>query len=171
MSRLLADENFPRQTVEELRRLGRDVVTLQQVLQSSHKSLPDPNVLALASEDSRAVLTFNRKHFKSLHEKHPNHHGIVSCTEDRNHVALAHRIHSALREAPDPSRQLIQIYRPNLQAKPLTSEHQPSLAQTTPAKTQSEKAAAETKACAEHLARLKTQQRAAMRDKGRSHER
>jgi predicted nuclease of predicted toxin-antitoxin system len=170
LSRLFADENFPHPVVQELRRLGHDVRTIHQAYQSN-KRLPDPNVLALAVSDNRAVLTLNRRHFRSLHYRDPNHRGIIICTKDDDFLGQAHRIHAALQAAPDHRRQLIRIYRPPQQAKPLTPEQSPSLAQTAPATSQAEKAAAETKARAEQVARLKAQQRAGIRDKGRSHER
>jgi hypothetical protein len=45
MSRLLADENFPLPTVQELRRLGHDVVTVQE-RGKGHQQMPDKEVKA-----------------------------------------------------------------------------------------------------------------------------
>jgi hypothetical protein len=55
VARLLADENFPLPVVEELRRLGHDVVTLEDAGKAG-QSLPDEAVLDFASGDNRAVL-------------------------------------------------------------------------------------------------------------------
>ena len=58
MARLLADENFPFPVTQELRRLGHDVVTLED-LGKVDQRLSDDAVLALATEQDRAVLTIN----------------------------------------------------------------------------------------------------------------
>lgn len=66
MARLYANENFPFLTVSELRRLGRDVLTVRDAGKAS-VSTPDSEVLAFAITQGRAVLTLNRKHFIRLH--------------------------------------------------------------------------------------------------------
>ncbi len=55
MARLYADEDFPRPVVEELRRLGHDVRTVQEAGRAN-QSIPDAQVLADASAGQRAVL-------------------------------------------------------------------------------------------------------------------
>ena len=42
----------------------------------------DEDILAFACADSRAVLTFNRKHFVRLHGTQPEHAGIIACRFD-----------------------------------------------------------------------------------------
>jgi hypothetical protein len=64
MTRLYANENFPLQAVEELRRLGHDVLTTQQAGKAG-QAIPDLQVLAFACEEGRALLTLNRRHFGS----------------------------------------------------------------------------------------------------------
>jgi hypothetical protein len=54
---LYADEDFFYPVVEELRRLGHDVVTAQQ---DGHSSAPDPIILSRATALGRVLLTFNR---------------------------------------------------------------------------------------------------------------
>src|SRR6266567_7691975 len=95
MARLYADENFPLPVVEELRRLGHDVLTIQEA-GKAEQSTPDEVVLASASADGRAVLTLNRKHFKRLHGESPQHSGIIACTYDPNFVGQAGRIHATI---------------------------------------------------------------------------
>jgi hypothetical protein len=51
---LYADEDFPLAAVEELRRLGHDVLTVQD---DGRHSLPDPDALAQAHALARAELT------------------------------------------------------------------------------------------------------------------
>ena len=75
MARLYANENFPMPVVEELRRIGHDVLTIQETGKVG-QSIPDEEVLAFASADNRAVLTLNRKHFIHLHSSNPEHNGI-----------------------------------------------------------------------------------------------
>ena len=62
MTRLYVNENFPLPTVEELRRLGHDVLTIQET-GKAERSTPDEEVLAFAKADDRILLTLNRKHF------------------------------------------------------------------------------------------------------------
>jgi hypothetical protein len=62
---LFADENFPNPTVEALRQLGHDVVTVAEVGMAG-LGIPDEDVLACAHSAGRAILTHNRKHFRKL---------------------------------------------------------------------------------------------------------
>lgn len=114
MALLYADENFHLRVVEELRRLGHDVVTAQQAGQA-HQSIPDPQVLAFAATHGRAVLTFNSWHFVGLHDRTiqqgGSHAGIVVCTPDSDVAALAQRIHQALAALPPLMNQLVRIHK------------------------------------------------------------
>jgi hypothetical protein len=112
MARLYANENFPLPVVEELRRLGHDVLTTQDAGRAGI-ALPDSEVLADATTESRAVLTFNRRHFIRLHAAHSQHGGIVVCTFDPDFAGLAHRIDAALNAASELAGQLVRIYRPD----------------------------------------------------------
>ena len=95
MSRLYANENFPRLVVLELRWFGHDVLTVQETGQAG-QSLPDEAVLRFATEDRRAVVTLNRLHFLRLHQRQPNHAGIIICTFDPDFLGQAARIHAAI---------------------------------------------------------------------------
>lgn len=110
MAQLYANENFPLPTVEELRRLGHDVLTTQDTGQAG-QAISDEAVLAFAGTRGRALLTLNRKHFVRLSEKIP-HAGIIACTFDSDFVALAHRIHQAVQPRGNLAQQLIRINRP-----------------------------------------------------------
>jgi hypothetical protein len=105
---LYADEDFPLPAVEELRRLGHDVVTLQE---DGRTARPDPDVLARAHALSRAVLTHNRRHYERLHRQGVAHSGILSATQDRDHMALAGRIDAAL-VGLSPGRWCLRVNRP-----------------------------------------------------------
>ena len=111
MARLFADENFPLPVVEELRRLGHDVVTIDEVGKAG-QSLADEAVLDLATADHRAVLTLDRKHFVRFHTTGRHHEGIVACTFDLDFAGQGQRIHTALEPQLSLSGQLVRVNRP-----------------------------------------------------------
>jgi predicted nuclease of predicted toxin-antitoxin system len=90
---LYADEDFPFPVVEELRRLGHDVVTAQE---DGRTATPDEDILTRAHNLGRVILTYNRRHYERLHRQGAPHSGIVSAKQDKNHPALAARIHAVL---------------------------------------------------------------------------
>ena len=77
---LYADENFPLRVVEELRRLGHDVLTALED-GKANQAVKDADLLVRATELRRTLVTLNRQDFKRLHLQFPNHAGIVICTE------------------------------------------------------------------------------------------
>ena len=112
MSGLYADENFPFPVVEGLRQLGFDVVTIYED-NKANQSLTDEEVLSIASDRKRALLTVNRRHFIQLHRRQPNHSGIIVCTFDPDFFGQAQRIAEALRDHTSVESELIKIYRPS----------------------------------------------------------
>ena len=111
MARLYANENFPLPAVEELRRLGHDVLTTYESSQAG-QATPDEDVLALAVTEGRILVTLNRKHFVRLHREQPEHVGIVVCSFDPKFVALAQRIDTALLAQPQMAGQVVRVNRP-----------------------------------------------------------
>jgi hypothetical protein len=111
MSPLYADENFPYAAVVELRTLGHDVLTAYEAGQANQK-IPDPAVLAYASGLGRAVLTLNRRHFIKLHRTTANHAGIVVCTDDKDVIALAQRIHQLVTTTGSLGNRLLRVRKP-----------------------------------------------------------
>jgi predicted nuclease of predicted toxin-antitoxin system len=111
MARLYSNENFPLQVVDELRRLGHEVLTSQEA-GNAGQGISDDEVLNFACANNRAVLTLNRRHFIRLHQQQPAHAGIIVCTFDPNFANLAARIDMALRSCAEISGQLIRINRP-----------------------------------------------------------
>ena len=105
---LYADENFPLAVVEELRRLGHDVLTAQD---DGRQATPDPDILARAHALGRAVLTHNRRHFERLHRQGEAHSGILSATRDDDSLAMADRIHDAL-AGRVPGRWCVRVNKP-----------------------------------------------------------
>ena len=109
--RFYADENFPLQTVQVLRQLGHDVLTVKD---SGHagKAVTDLEILAFATSQQRAVLTHNRRDFIQLHQQNTHHGGIIACTFDADFDRLANRIHSTLDRQESLTNQLFRINRP-----------------------------------------------------------
>lgn len=111
MARLYTNENFPLPAVEELRRLGHDVLTIHETGKSG-QGATDEEVFDFAQSERRVVVTLNRRHFVRLHGDHPEHAGVIACSFDRDFVALAERIHACLTAQPDLAGRLVRINRP-----------------------------------------------------------
>ncbi len=111
MAGLYADEDFEYPVVVELRKLGLDVLTVQEAGQGN-QGIEDADVLAFAIGLDRAMLTFNRRDFINLHRKMGRHGGILVCTRDRDTTALASRIHREILARPSLEDQLVRITRP-----------------------------------------------------------
>jgi Domain of unknown function (DUF5615) len=112
MTAIYANENFPLPVVEELRRLGYDVLTRRDA-GNAGRAVPDAEVLAYAVAQQRALVTINRKHFMRLHRDFPVHAGIIVCTYDPDFAAQAARIAAALADQPDIAGQLLRVNRPS----------------------------------------------------------
>jgi hypothetical protein len=111
MARLHADEGFSYPVVEELRRLGHDVLAAQEAGQAN-LGVTDENVLAFATNGDRAVVTFNRRHFINRHRRVSSHRGIVVCTRDDDVPGLAQRIHHAVISLTNLDNRVLRINRP-----------------------------------------------------------
>jgi predicted nuclease of predicted toxin-antitoxin system len=108
-ARLYSNENFPRRVVEELRRLGHDVLTSHQAKRSNQR-IPDEEVLEFATSEKRAVLTLNRRDFIRLHlSTKGKHGGIIVCTADLNVEAFAARIDTAIRQTVELAGRLVRV--------------------------------------------------------------
>ncbi len=111
MARLYTNENFPLPAVEELRRLGHEVLTMHETGRAG-QALPHEAVLALAVSEGRSVLTLNRRHFVRLHHEKLHHSGIIVCSFDPDFTGLASRIHEAVTARGELSGQLLRVNRP-----------------------------------------------------------
>ena len=78
MVRLYVNEQFPRIATEYLRSLGHDVLTVQE---AGNAGKSDPEVLAFAIADNRAILTQNRRDFVRLHRENSEHPGMLICSD------------------------------------------------------------------------------------------
>jgi Domain of unknown function (DUF5615) len=111
VARLFGDENFPLPVIVELRHLGHDAVTLQEV-GHGNRALPDEMVLTLATRDRRAVLTIDRRDFIRLHGLDAEHSGIIVCSFDPDFFALAARIDAEMAGRESIAGQLLRVNRP-----------------------------------------------------------
>jgi predicted nuclease of predicted toxin-antitoxin system len=111
MAHLYSNENFPLPVVQELRNLGHDVLTVREA-GNADQAIPDDEVLAFATAESRVILTFNRRDFIHLHNAQPNHAGIIVCTYDADFIEQAQRIHKAIEAEPTLDGTLLRVNRP-----------------------------------------------------------
>lgn len=113
MARFYANENFPYPVVEELRRLGHDVLTIQET-GGGGQAIEDAEVLAFAIREKRTILTLNRKHFIHLHNQNPTHSGIIVTTFDPDFVRHARRIHESISAKTSLENELLRVNRPQI---------------------------------------------------------
>ncbi len=111
MAQLYTNENFPLPVVETLRKLGHDVLTIQETGKGG-QAAPDEAVLEFACSEKRALVTLNRKHFIRLHALKPDHFGIIVCSFDPDFEGFAHRIDTVVRAQKELKGQLIRVNRP-----------------------------------------------------------
>lgn len=113
MAAIYSNENYPLGIVEELRKLGHDVLTAREA-GNAGRGVPDDEVLEFASNAGRAVITHNRRHFFRLHiEKAARHAGIIACTYDPDEARQARRVHDAIAEAGgELAGKVLRVYRP-----------------------------------------------------------
>ncbi len=108
--KLYANENFPLPVVLLLRNAGLDVLTIQET-GYGQQAVSDEAVLKFASANSRAVITFNRRHFISLHQSNPDHNGIIVCTFDINFERLTKNILDILSREKNLEGKLLRVIR------------------------------------------------------------
>jgi hypothetical protein len=111
VARLYANENFPLQVVQAIRASGHDVLTVADA-GKANQAIPDEEVLAFATRDQRAVLTLNRCDFIRLHNLHPDHAGVIVCTQDPDVEGQAARIHAFIVQAGLLKGKLLRVNRP-----------------------------------------------------------
>lgn len=99
-ARLLADEHFDFEVVASLRAKGHDITTVRRMNESkSGDGWTDEDVLRIAIQHQRILLTDNVKDFRRLHRIMHWHEGIVACSPEDDAQAKADRIDSLLRDA------------------------------------------------------------------------
>jgi hypothetical protein len=112
VSRFYSNENIPLAVVQELRRLGHDVLTSFDA-GKANAAVPDSEVLGFAAAEGRILLTNNRRHFLRLHKlRTRDHAGRVLCTFDPDFDGQARRIHDAVEAARGLANDVIRVNRP-----------------------------------------------------------
>jgi uncharacterized protein with PIN domain len=112
MARFYSNENFPLGVVQELRKLGHDVLTSHEA-GKANQSIPDDEVLKFATGEKRVLLTLNRRDFIKLdRDTRGRHAGIVVCTQDTDHPGQARRIHDQVAGAGEMAGRLLRVNRP-----------------------------------------------------------
>jgi hypothetical protein len=89
LGRFYANENFPLPVVEELRKLGHIIITVQE---SQNTMMKDSGIFEYIKKNNMVLLTLNRLHFIHIHNKNKDHPGIIVCTFDSNFKRLANNI-------------------------------------------------------------------------------
>jgi hypothetical protein len=112
MAALYTDENVPAPLVDELVRLGHEVLTAQADGRANQK-IADADALARATALGRAVLTNNWWDFVRLHRQSASHAGLVVFPNDPDHAALAGRINAAVAAQASMSGAVVHVYRPS----------------------------------------------------------
>jgi Domain of unknown function (DUF5615) len=112
MVRLYSNENFALDFVEILRLMGHDVLTSYEAGQAN-QGIPDDAVLAFATAENRAVITFNRDDFVKLHRSGLNHGGIVVCKDNRDYAGQAQKLQDWLGLGEDLRNRCLRIKKQN----------------------------------------------------------
>jgi hypothetical protein len=110
MARFYSNENFPLPVVDELRRFGHDVLTIQET-GKANQATSDDDVLSFSLQENRILLTLNRRHFIRLHKQKRPHAGIVACSYDPDFYALAVRVDGAIKQKESFVGKLIRVNR------------------------------------------------------------
>src|SRR3954471_2500928 len=92
---LFADEDYSLRVVERLRMMGYDALTPPEA-GLANVNTSDDLIVASATREGRAVLTYNRRDFGRIHLSGVAHAGIIVCTRDRDPSREAGRIHAAI---------------------------------------------------------------------------
>jgi hypothetical protein len=105
--RVLLDAHVSSRRVgRRLARAGHDVLALDQ--EGTLSRLADEEVLAVAAEQGRIVITHNVRHFvpiaRSWAERHRGHHGLILVAlPHTDYGAILRRLEEAFAERPDQS--------------------------------------------------------------------
>jgi predicted nuclease of predicted toxin-antitoxin system len=109
---LYADEQFPFPVVKRLRAKGYDILTVQDA-GNANQRISDESVLAFATEQGRAVITQNRRHFIALHNQGIQHQGIVVCSKNLDWDGFTVEIDRILNPLECIAGELVRVNRPS----------------------------------------------------------
>lgn len=111
MTLLFADENITPTIVQGLRDRGVDIMTTTEAGIDNQKT-SDPEILRYAGTLGRAVITFNRKDFKQLHEEGEPHAGILLLKQNTPIPLLIEKIADLALSSSDLGGALHRIVQP-----------------------------------------------------------
>lgn len=111
MAGMLADEHVPNAILWPLRAAGHDIVHLRE-LGLANRGLVDRDVLAVATEQGRAVVTANRKDYRRLHKRGVAHAGILAYVHEDDRTAVVRRLLAAIAAHEPLAGKLIVVCRP-----------------------------------------------------------
>ena len=103
-----SDENFASNMVVTLRRLGHTLITSYDAGQAN-QNIPDREVLAYATRNNLALITFNRDDFIELHNTGIKHSEITSCKTDRDYPGQVNYLHNYIQTQNSLIDRLIRI--------------------------------------------------------------
>ena len=113
--KILADENVPRSTIQALRSLGYDVVSVWEV----NPGTSDEQVVQLSIGEKRIIITFD-KDFGRIALTNPNVPGVILIRiPPVNPEYITNRIISALKSVENPYNKLIVVRRNTIRIIPL----------------------------------------------------
>lgn len=107
-----ANENLSMVLVNELRRLGYDVLTSYEAGNANIK-VSDDSVLTTATASNRCVITFNRNDFVDLHRTGVDHKGIIVCKDNVDHIAQAAVVHNLMNKQKMLQNRLFRVQKQN----------------------------------------------------------
>ncbi len=113
--KILADENIPRTTIQSLRSLGYDVVSVWEV----NPGMNDEQVVQLSIREKRIIITFD-KDFGRTALTNPNVPGVILMRiPPANPEYITNRIISTLKSVENPYDKLIVVRRNTIRIIPL----------------------------------------------------
>ena len=112
LARLYADEDSVAGCRGVLRRLGHDMLTVQEAGRAD-QGISDSLVLVDATNDKRAILTHNHAISNACIAKLKLHQGIISCTHDRPDRPACSTHQFCDRQVRKIDEQFIRIVRPS----------------------------------------------------------
>ncbi len=113
--KILADENIPRTTIQSLRSLGYDIVSVWEV----NPGISDEQVVQVSIREKRIIITFD-KDFGRIALTNPNVPGVMLMRIPLvNPEYITNRIISALKSVENPYDRLVVVRRNTIRMIPL----------------------------------------------------
>lgn len=107
---LLRDEDFNHKVLKGLADASYDVTSIKE-LGLDRQWFSDEDVLKMAIELGRVVLTHNKRDFIRLHRKTDEHQGIITCYQTSDHETLTSKILQLLEEVDSFENKLFRVYK------------------------------------------------------------